>query len=39
VQRHELTGGDEPQTFITQLTPLQALVAKWFGIRRDQYGR
>ena len=39
VHRHELTGGDEPQTFVTQLTPLQAQVAKWFGIRRDQYGR
>jgi hypothetical protein len=39
VQRHKLTGGDEPQTFVTQLSPLQAQVADWFGIRPKQYGR
>ena len=39
VQRHELTGGGESQTFVTQLSPLQKQVAKWFGIRPDQYGR
>ena len=38
VQRHHVTGGDEPQTFFPQLTPLQALIAKWFGIRRNEYG-
>lgn len=38
VQRHHVTGGDEPQTFFPQLTPLQALIAKWFGIRRNDYG-
>ena len=26
-------------TFVTQLTPLQAQVAKWFGIHRERYGR
>jgi transposase len=39
VQRHELTGGDEPQTFVTQLSPLQAQLAKWFDLRPNQYGR
>lgn len=39
VQRHRLTGGDQTQTFVTQLTPLQRQVAQWFGIRPDQYGR
>jgi transposase len=39
VQRHRLTGGPEPHTFITQLTPLQSQVAKWIGIRPNQYGR
>lgn len=39
VQRHELTGGGEAQTFVTQLSPLQKQVARWFGIRPDQYGR
>jgi transposase len=39
VQRHQLTGGDEPQTFVTQLSPLQSQVADWFGIRPKQYGR
>lgn len=39
VQRHQLTGGDESQTFVTQLTPLQSQVARWFGIRPQQYGR
>jgi transposase len=39
VQRHQLTGGDEPQIFVTQLSPLQAQVANWFGIRPKQYGR
>ena len=38
VQRHHLTGGDTPQVFVPQLTPLQALIAKWFGIRRNEYG-
>lgn len=39
VQRHELTGGSESQTFLTQLTPLQKQVAKWFAIPPNQYGR
>jgi transposase len=39
VQRHDLTGGDETQTFVTQLSPLQNQVAIWFGIRPQQYGR
>lgn len=41
VQRHELSGGGggEPQTFVTQLSPLQAQVAKWFGLRPRQYGQ
>ena len=39
VQRHELTGAGESETFVTQLTPLQAQVAKWFGIHPNQYGR
>lgn len=39
VQRHELTGGGESETFVTQLTPLQAQVAKWFGIPSKKYGR
>lgn len=39
VQRHQLTGDNEPQTFVTQLSPLQAQVAKWFGFRSNQYGR
>jgi transposase len=39
VQRHNLSGGGEPQTFVTQLSPLQAQVAKWFEIRPNQYGR
>lgn len=28
-----------PQTFITQLTPLQRQIAAWFGIPPRQYGR
>jgi transposase len=39
VQRHELTGAGESETFVTQLTPLQAQVAKWFGIPSNKYGR
>lgn len=39
VQRHKLTGNDESRTFVTQLSPLQAQVANWFGIRPKQYGR
>jgi len=39
VQRHQLTGGGEPQVFVTQLTPLQSQIAKWFGIQPTQYGR
>ena len=30
VQRHHLTGGDSPQVFVPQLTPLQTLIAKCF---------
>jgi len=39
VQRHQLADGDESQTFVTQLTPLQGQVVKWFDIRPNQYGR
>ena len=39
VQRHQLSGGDQSQTFVTQLTPLQTQVAKWFGLRPQEYGR
>jgi len=39
VQRHKLTGGEQPQTPVTQLSPLQRQDAQWFGIRPSQYGR
>jgi transposase len=39
VQRHQLTGGGDSETFVTQLTPLQAQIAKWFEIHPNQYGR
>ncbi len=39
IQRHELSGDGESETFVTQLTPLQAQVAKWFGIQPNRYGR
>lgn len=39
LQRHELTGGGESQTFVTQLSPLQKQIAQWFGIHPNQYGR
>lgn len=38
VQRHELTGSGDSETFVTQLTPLQAQIAKWFGFAPTQYG-
>jgi transposase len=39
VQRHRLTGGDEEITFVTQLTPLQAQIVRWFGIHPAHFGR
>lgn len=39
VQRHQLTGGGQAETFVTQLTPLQKEIAQWFGIRPSKYGR
>ena len=38
IQRHQLTGEGEGETFVTQLTPLQAQIAKWFGFAPGQYG-
>lgn len=39
VQRHTLTGGSESSTFVTQLSPLQKQIAKWFGIEPSSFGR
>ena len=40
IQRHRLSGPDEPPvTFVTQLTPLQAQIVRWFGFSPTQYGR
>jgi transposase len=39
VQRHKLTGGSDPQTFVTQLSPLHKQIAKWFGIEPSDFGR
>jgi transposase len=39
IQRHELSGPDDSEIFVTQLTPLQVQVARWFGFARDDYGR
>ena len=39
IQRHELTGGDASQTFVTQLTPLQKRIAIWCEIHPSDYGR
>jgi transposase len=38
IQRHQLTGDGDGETFVTQLTPLQAQIAKWFGFAPGQYG-
>jgi transposase len=38
IQRHQLTGEGDGETFVTQLTPLQAQIAKWFGFAPGQYG-
>jgi transposase len=39
VQRHRLIGGDAPQTFVTELNPLQSQIAKWFDIQPHEYGQ
>jgi len=39
VQRHKLTGGGESHTFVTQLSPLQKQIARWFGIEPSSFGR
>ncbi len=39
VQRHRLTGVSDPQTFVTQLSPLQKQIARWFGIAPTHFGR
>lgn len=39
VQRHQLIGGQTPQTFVTELTPLQQQIANWMGIQPSHYGR
>ena len=39
IQRHELSGTDASEVFVTQLTPLQAQIAEWFGLAPSDYGR
>ncbi len=39
VQRHKLTGGGESNTFVTQLSPLQKQIAKWFGLEPSSFGQ
>jgi transposase len=39
VQRHELSGAEQDQLFVTQLTPLQSQIAKWFGFRPNAFGK
>lgn len=39
IQRHQLSGAGDGETFVTQLTPLQAQIAQWFDFAPGKYGR